>query len=118
MRPVTTSARACTAAERQQLQAGLRSADAFTPRRARVLLASAGGPTPAAIARNRGCTARSVRNATRAFAAEGLGCLAARSSRPGTARPVLDAAFDDPLRHLPHRGPRALGQPRRRKKAA
>ena len=112
MRPVTTLVRALTAAERQQLQAGLRSADAFTLRRSQIPVASAGGQAPAVIARNLGCTARSVRNAIHAFAAEGVGCLTEKSSRPRTARPVLDAAFDDPLRHLLHQSPRAFGQPR------
>jgi hypothetical protein len=112
MRPVTTFVRALTAAERQQLQAGLRSADAFTLRRSQILTASAGGQAPAVIARNLGCTARSVRNAIHAFAAEGVGCLAEKSSRPKTTRPVLGAAFDEPLRHLLHQSPRAFGQPR------
>ena len=112
MRPVTTFVPALTAVERWPLQAGLRSADAFTPRRAQILLARAGGQTPAVIARNLGCTARSVRNAVHAFAAEGLNCLVEKSSRPKTARPVLDDAFDDPLRHLLHQSPRAFGLPR------
>jgi transposase len=112
MRPVTTFVRALTAVERQQLQAGLRSADAFTLRRSQILLASAAGQTPAVIARNLGCSARSVRNAVHAFAAEGLDCLTEKSSRPKTARPVLDAAFDAPLRHLLHQSPRGFGQPR------
>lgn len=112
MRPVTTFVRALTAGEREQLQAGLRSADAFTLRRSQILLASAGRQTPAVIAGNLGCTARSVRNAVHAFAAEGLDCLTEKSSRPKTARPALDAAFDDPLRHLLHQSPRAVGQPR------
>ena len=52
MRPVTTFARALIPAERQQLQAGLRTADAFTLRRAQILLASADRQTPAAITRS------------------------------------------------------------------
>ncbi len=112
MRPVITFVRTLTTIERQHLQEGLRSADAFTLRRCQILLASAGGQAPALIARHLGCTARSVRNAIHAFAAEGLDCLKEKSSRPHSARPVLDAAFDDPLRHLLHQAPRAFGQPR------
>ena len=101
MRPVTTFVRALTAADREQLRAGLRSSDAFTLRRSQILMASAGGQTPAVIARNLGCTDRSARNAIHAFAAEGLGCLAPKSSRPKTTQPVLDARFDEPKReHL------------------
>jgi len=112
MRPVTTFVRPLTAAEEQQLRAGLRSADAFTLRRCQTLLASAAGQSPALIARNLGCTAAAVRNAIHAFHAEGLACLQAKSSRPHSARPLLDRAFDAPLRELLHRSPRACGKPR------
>jgi transposase len=112
MRPVTTFVRALTAAERQQLQAGLRSPDAFTLRRAQILLASASGQGPALIARSLGCTAHSVRNAVHAFAAEGTACLQQKSSRPKTARPLLGAAFDEPLRHLLHQSPRTFAKDR------
>lgn len=101
-----------TPAERLQLQAGLRSADAFTLRRCQILLASASGQAPALIARNLGCTAASVRNAIHAFGAEGLACLREKSSRPKSARPLLGAAFDEPLRHLLHQSPRTFGKRR------
>ena len=112
MRPVTTFVRALTAAEERQLRAGLRSAAAFTLRRCQTLLASAAGQSPALIARNLGCTATAVRNAIHAFCAEGLACLQAKSSRPHSARPLLDRSFDAPLRELLHRSPRACGKPR------
>jgi transposase len=112
MRPVITFVRTLTPVERQLLQEGLRSADAFTLRRCQILLASAGGQTPTRIARHLGCTARSVRNAIHAFAAEGLDSLKEKSSRPHSARPLLHAAFDDPLRHLLHQTPRAFGKAR------
>src|SRR5213082_2195814 len=112
MRPTTTFVRTLTAAERQRLQAGLRSPDAFTLRRCQILLASAAGQTPALIARNLGCTARSARDAVRAFARAGLPCLQQKSSRPRGARPLLDATYDGPLRHLLHQSPRAFGKRR------
>src|ERR1700719_807791 len=104
--------RTLTAGERQQLQAGLRSADGFTLRRCQILLASASGQRPPLIARNLGCTAPSVRNAIHAFQAEGLACLRAKSSRPTSARPLLDAVYDASLRDLLHRSPRTFGQRR------
>jgi hypothetical protein len=104
--------RTLTAAERQQLQAGLRSAHAFTLRRCQILLASAAGQPPPVIARNLGCTSPSVRNALHAFHAEGLACLVEKSSRPKSARPLLDAVFDEPLRALLHQSPRTLGKHR------
>jgi len=112
MRPVITFVRALTSTERQCLQEGLRSTDAFTLRRCQILLASAAGQTPALIARNLGCTARSVRNAIHAFAAQGQACLKAASCRPHSARPLLDTAFDEPLRQLLHQSPRTFGKPR------
>ena len=112
MRPVTTFVRTLTPGECRHLHAGLRSADAFTLRRAQILLASAGGQVPALIARNLGCTARSVRNAVHAFAAEGLACLREKSSHPKTTRPLLGPALDEPLRHLLHQSPRTFGRPR------
>jgi transposase len=101
-----------TAGERQHLQAGLRSSDAFTLRRCQILLASASGQAPVLIARNLGCTAASVRNAIHAFQAEGLACLQPKSSRPKSVRPVLDQTFEEPLRHLLHQSPRTFGKPR------
>jgi hypothetical protein len=112
MRPVITFVRTLTLTERQHLHQGLRSTDAFTLRRCQVLLASADGQTPAGIARTLGCTPATVRNTIHAFAAEGLTCLKEKSSRPHSARPLLDGAFDEPLRHLLHQSPRVFGQPR------
>jgi DDE superfamily endonuclease/Winged helix-turn helix len=112
MRPVTTFLRPLTPLERQQLQAGLRSPAAFTLRRCQILLASASGQSPAVIARHLGCTDASVRNAIHAFHAEGTACLQEKSSRPHSAHPLLDAVFDEPLRHLLHQSPRTFGKDR------
>jgi transposase len=97
--------------ERAALKAGLRSPDAFTLRRCQVLLASAEGAWPAAIAQRFGCASQSVRNAIRAFAAEGLDCLRPKSHRPRTVRPELDDAACQRLRDLLHRSPRDFGKP-------
>jgi hypothetical protein len=53
-----------------------------------------------------------VRNAIRAFNARGLAALAAGSSRPKSAAPVLDAAKRERLHALVHRSPRAFGHAR------
>src|SRR5262245_45649795 len=82
--------RPLTDAERAALRAGLRSPDAFTLRRSRILLASADGLRPAQIAARLGCASQSVRNALRAFAAEGLECLKEKSHRPKSVRPEID----------------------------
>jgi transposase len=109
MRTPSIFVRTLTTDERQHLQAALRSADAFTLRRAQILLASASGQSPQLIARNLGCTPLSVRNAIHAFAAEGLACLREKSSRPKTARPLLVPDHADQLRLLLHLSPRLYG---------
>ncbi len=67
--------RELTASERQALRRGLQAADGFTVRRCQVLLASADGAGPAAIGAVVGRSAQAVRDAIRAFHADGLGCL-------------------------------------------
>ena len=103
--------RPLTDEERAALRAGLRSPDAFTLRRCQVLLASADGLRPAQIAERYGCTSQSVRNAIRAFAAEGTDCLREKSHRPASVRPELDDAACQRLRALLHRSPRDFGKP-------
>jgi transposase len=97
--------------ERQALRAGLRSPDAFTLRRCQVLLHSADGRRPRAIAAAVGCCVQSVRNAIRAFGAEGLASLSEKSSRPKATRDLLDDAGRRRLRDLLHRSPRDFGKP-------
>jgi transposase len=103
--------RTLSAADRRQLQSGLRSADAFTVRRCQILLASGDGLRASQIARNLCCGVVTVRNALHAFDREGLACLREKSSRPHSARPSLDASFTEPLKDLLHHSPRALGKP-------
>jgi transposase len=93
------------------LRDGLRSAAAFTARRCQILLASADGKSPSAIARDLHCTSPTVRNAIHAFARDGLRCLREQSSRPHSARPLLDASLADPLKEVLHQRPRAFGKP-------
>ena len=96
--------------ERARLEAGLRAADAFTLRRPQVRLASARGEPPPAIARALGCSVQTVRNAIRAFHAEGPDCLLRKSNRPRSAAPVLGGDAGERLRGLLHQSPRAFGK--------
>lgn len=104
--------RELTDAERQQLQAGLRSPKAFTLRRAQILLASAQGQRPARIAARLGCAVGTVRNTLHAFAKEGLHCLGEKKRGPKDAHPVLDEAQADPLKGILHQSPRQFGKAR------
>jgi hypothetical protein len=111
MNKARTFVRPLTAQERQALEKGRKSADAFTARRSQILLASAGGTGPAEIGRVVGCTAQAVRDAIRAFRADGLGCLAAKSHARKDPGRVWDRDRDEDLKDLLHRRPRELGPP-------
>ena len=94
-------------AERTQLEASLRARNAFTVRRAQIVLLSAAGQPPRAIAAGLCGARQTVRNAIRAFNARGL---AAGSSRPKSAASVLARAKRERLRAILHQSPRAFGQ--------
>jgi transposase len=104
--------RELSAAERARLQASLRAPNAFTVRRAQIVLSSAEGRRPRAIARGLRCTVQTVRNGIRAFNANGSAALTAGSSRPRSAAPVLGEVGLERLRAILHQPPRAFGHPR------
>jgi hypothetical protein len=106
-----TFVRPLTDDERHALQAGLRSPVAFTLRRCQILLQSAEGRRPKAIAAAVGGCVQSVRNAIRAFEAEGLAGLGEKSSRPRSTRDTFDDDGRRRLRELLHRSPRDFGKP-------
>ena len=101
-----------SAEERSRLEAALRASDAFTVRRAQILLASAEGRRPRLIARELRCAVQTVRNGIRAFNAAGVAALTAGSSRPKSAAPVLGEAALGRLRAILHQPPRAFGRAR------
>src|SRR5690348_1939572 len=94
--------RPLTDAERDALKAGLRSSDAFSLRRSQILLASARGERPAAIARQLGCASQTVRDAIRAFHQRGPDALRERSHRNRSSTAAADAAGLERLRALAH----------------
>jgi transposase len=103
--------RPLTDAERQALEAGLRSSAAFTVRRSQIVLASARGEHTTTIAATLGCSDQTVRNAIHAFAARGVAALTPGSHRPQTLHAAFDAAGADRLKDLLHRSPRDFGHP-------
>jgi transposase len=102
--------RPLTPDEVQTLRAGLRCPSAFTLRRCQILLASAEGLRASEIGARVGCSTQTVRNALRAFAAEGTACLQEKSHRPNSARPAIDDDACERLRALLHRSPRDFGK--------
>src|SRR3954468_4805434 len=99
-------------AERARLEAALRAADAFAGPGAQIVLSSAEGRRPRAIARELRCAAQTVRNGIRAFNAAGLAALTAGSSRTRSPAPVSGAAELERPRTILPQPPRAFGHAR------
>jgi transposase len=98
--------------ERQSLEEGLRSSDAFVLRRCQIMLASDRGEHASRIARSLGCNDQTVRNAIHAFNKGGLQqALSKGSSRPHTTHPAFGSERAERLREMLHRSPREFGKP-------
>jgi transposase len=98
-------------AERETLEAGLRSPDAFTLRRCQILLASADGHNAYQIARNLGCNPQTARNAIHIFNEEGLSeALRRGSNRPHRVHRSFDEKGMEALREMLHHSPRKFGK--------
>jgi transposase len=99
-------------AERDALEEGLRSSDAFVLRRCQILLASSRGENAYRIARSLGFDPQTARTAIERFNEGGLQeALRKRSSRPKKIRAAFDAERAERLRELLHRSPREFGKP-------
>ena len=96
--------------ERQELEAGLRSSDAFVLRRCQILLASARRERAPRIAENLRCEQQTVRNAIHDFDRRGLGALKADSSRPREVHAAFDESATEALREILHQSPRNFGK--------
>lgn len=96
--------------ERQILERGLRSSDAFVLRRCQILLASAKGQRVPQIAHTLGCDNQTALNAIHAFNERGLACLHKGSSRPHTIERAFTQESAQALRSLLHRSPRNFGK--------
>ena len=98
-------------AERQALEAGLRSSDAFRLRRCQILLASARHEPVPQIARALGCDQQTERNAIHAFNVQGRAALTPGSHATKTVQRAFDGEEADKLRALLHQSPRSFGKP-------
>ena len=111
MRPTSVFVRFLTPEERQQMEGGLRSADAFLVRRCQIVLVSEYGAGVPRIARQVGCSQQTVRNVVHAFNTQGVGCLQRGSSRPHTTRERVGNEGAQRLQALLHQSPRTFGYP-------
>jgi len=101
--------RPLTEDERRQIQAGLRSSNAFVLRRCQILLASARRERAPAIAHHLGCDDQTVRNVIKDFNAAGLEVLRTGSSRLLRLRTLFGDEEARQLKDLLHRSPRDFG---------
>src|SRR5713101_9643870 len=106
--------RPLTEDEQHQVQAGLRSSDAFVMRRCQILRASARGERVPAIAHQLGCDDQTVRNVIHEFNAAGLMVLQEGSSRPHRLHTSFSQDGLVRLKDLLHRSPRDFGKERGR----
>ncbi len=100
-------------AEREALEAGLRSPDAFVLRRCQILLASSRGETSYRIARSLGCHDQTARNAIKRFNDAGgiEEALERGSRRPHTVHAAFPTESARDLKEMLHRSPRDFGKP-------
>jgi transposase len=104
--------RPLTQDEQRQIQAGLRSSDAFVLRRCQILTLSARGERAPAIAQQLGCDDQTVRNVIHKFNASGLAVLQEGSSRPHRLRTAFTEEGAERRKDLLHRSPHDFGQER------
>ncbi len=102
--------RALRPEERRAIEAGLRSPDAFTLRRAQILLASAAGKRASEIGRDLHVDTDTALNAIRAFNERGVAALRRRSSRAHVIHFALPPENVESLKAILHQSPRAFGK--------
>src|SRR5437764_954591 len=98
--------RALTDAEREALEAALRSSDAFVLRGAQILLASARREPVSSIAPRVGFSGQAVRQVIHIFNHEGVAVLRRQSTRNKTLYYCFDSAAAQRLREILHQSPR------------
>jgi transposase len=111
MRHTSVFVRSLTPEERQPLEGGLRSSEAFRVRRCQLVLASEYGARVPRIARQVRCSQQTVRNVVHAFTTQGVACLLRGSSRPHTTRERLGSERAERLQVLLPQSPRTFGHP-------
>jgi transposase len=95
--------------ERQALQRGLRSADAFVLRRCQILLANSAGQHAQQIADQLQCDDETVRRAIKAFNSHGLAALQPSPSRPHHTRDTFTETSRARLGQIVRQSPRTFG---------
>lgn len=98
--------RALTDQERQAVEAGLRSSNAFTLRRCQIVLASSRGKRASQIAQDLSCDGDTVTKAINAFNERGLKALTPGSHVVQTPQAAFDAQAAERLKGIVRQSPR------------
>ena len=99
-----------TSEEREAVEAGLHSSDAFTLRRCQIVLASSRGQRASQIAQNLGCDGDTVTKAIHAFNEQGVAALKPGSHAVQTPQKRFDAEAAERLKAIVHQSPRNFGK--------
>jgi len=98
--------RTLTQLEREAVEAGLRSSDAFTLRRCPIVLASSRGKRASQIAQDLSCDGDTVTKAINAFNERGLEALSERSHAVHTPQAVFAGEAVERLKAIVRQSPR------------
>jgi transposase len=98
------------AEEREEIEAGLRSSNAFVMRRSQIILASERKEHATAIARNLGCDDQTVRNVIKEFNEKGIGVLEQKSRRPHRTMAAYQGEEKERLKEMIRQSPRQYGK--------
>jgi len=96
--------------EREAVEAGLRSSDAFTLRRCQIVLASNRGKRASQIAQDLSCDGDTVTKAINAFNEQGLEALTPRSHAVHTPQAAFAAQAAERLKAIVRQSPRNFGK--------
>jgi transposase len=102
--------RSLSSEEREAVEAGLHSSDAFTLRRCQIVLASSRGKRASQIAQDLSCDGDTVTKAINAFNARGLVALTERSHAVHTPQAVFAAEATERLKAIVRQSPRNFGK--------
>jgi len=102
--------RSLTSEEREALEAGRHSSDAFTLRRCQIVLASSRGKRASQIAQDLSCDGDTVTKAINAFNERGVEALRQRTHAVHTPQKLFDADAAERLKAIVHQSPRNFGK--------
>ena len=102
--------RPLTGEEREAVESGLHSSDAFTLRRCQIILASGRGKRASQIAQDLSCDGDTVTEVINAFNERGLEALRQRSHAVYTSQVAFDAEAAERLKAIVHQSPRTFGK--------